>query len=235
MGYTTVLFDADGTLLDFLRSEREAVRDAMARSGIFATEEQLDAYSAINDSLWKRLERGEIERSVLLYRRFELFCERFGYTADAKAIAADYIETLSTKGYLLEGARALLDSLLGRVRMYMVTNGLRRVQLGRYADAGLEKYFDGLFISEDIGANKPNVRFFEYVAAHIEEFDAASTIVVGDSLTSDIKGANNACLDCCWYAPHGGEPEGIAEPTYVARSFEQVYNIIMSGGQSIEH
>lgn len=226
MRYKTVLFDADGTLLDFLRSEHEAVKEAFAMSGIFADDEMIAVYSAINDSLWKKLERKEIERSVLLYHRFELFCERYGYVADAKKIAADYVKTLGTKGYMLDGAEEMLKRLLGKVRMYIVTNGVESVQRSRYVITGLSKYFDGIFISEAIGVNKPDARFFEHVAEHVNGFDKDSTVIVGDSLTSDIKGGVNFGIDTCWYAPDGAEAQGIT-PTYTARSFDEICDILL--------
>lgn len=226
MRYSTVLFDADGTLLDFHRGEREAVKEALALSGICADDEMVRVYSEINDGLWKALERGEIERSVLLYRRFELFCEHYGYEADAKRIAKDYMDTLSTKAYLLDGVVDMLDRLYGKVRMYIVTNGIEYIQTRRYARTGIQKYFDGIFISECIGSAKPSPDYFAYVEKHVDGFDVRSTIVIGDSLTSDIKGGNNYGIDTCWYNPDNKECGGIADPTYEVRDFDDVVKII---------
>ena len=226
MKYKIVLFDADGTLLDFLRSEHEAVKEALAMSGIDADDDMISVYSEINDGLWKKLERKEIERSVLLYHRFELFCERYGYEADAKKIAADYVKTLGTKGYMLDGAVDMLEALHGKVKMYIVTNGVESVQRGRYAITGLAKYFDGIFISEAVGANKPDVRYFEYVAGQIEGFDKSEALIVGDSLSSDIKGGVNFGIDTCWYAPNGEKAQGIT-PTYTTRSFDEIVDILL--------
>jgi 2-haloacid dehalogenase len=228
MPYTTVLFDADGTLLDFSRSEDEAVRATMLFAGVQPDDEKVATYSRINDGLWKMLERGEIEKSVLLYRRFELFCEHYGYGGvDARAMAREYMEQLSQRGYMLDGASALLDSLYGKVRMYIVTNGVDFIQRRRYAHSGLDKYFDGLFISGELGFEKPDRRYFEAVEAAIPDFDASSTIVIGDSLTSDIKGANNYSLDSCWYNPKGKPCTDVATPTYTGSDFDGVYNVIM--------
>lgn len=226
MRYDTILFDADGTLLDFHKSEKEAVREALIMSGISALDEQIKVYSEINDGLWKMLERGEIERSVLLYRRFELFCERYGYTADAKKIAEDYMHTLSTKAYLIDGVEDMLKSLFGKVRMYIITNGVEFIQRGRYARTGLEKYFDEIFISEAMGVQKPDAGYFEYVAQHVDGFDRSRALVVGDSLTSDIKGGNNAGIDTCWYSPEKSDAAGVAAPTYHAGSFDDILDII---------
>ena len=228
MRYNTVLFDADGTLLDFARSEREALTDTLSLNGIAADDEMIRVYSEINDGLWKKLERKEIERSVLVYRRFELLLEKYSLVADAKKISADYAKIIATKGYLLDGARELLDSLLGKVRMYVITNGAATVQRGRYEKTGIGMYFDGIFISELVGVNKPDVRFFQKVADSIDNFDANDTLVVGDSLSSDIKGGNGFGLDTCWYNPSRQETTDVI-PSYVAYSFDEVYRIISEG------
>lgn len=229
MRYDTILFDADGTLLDFIRSEREAFKETMAMHGVDVNEEMIERYSEINDSLWKKLEKKEIERSVLLYHRFELFCEHYGICANALKISDDYIKTIATKGYMLDGAEELLKRLYGKVRMYIITNGAEYVQKGRYAKLSLEGYFDGLFISEKIGFNKPDVRFFEAVEQSIENFDREKTLVVGDSLSSDIKGGIAFGLDTCWYNPEQKKAPTDIKPTFTAFDFETVYGIICKG------
>lgn len=231
MKYDTILFDADGTLLDFLRSEKEAVYEALCEIGLEPDEEMLATYSRINDGLWKKLERREIEKKVLLYHRFELLFEQYGIDADARDMANRYMHTLSQKGYLLDGAEELCSKLLGKFRLYIVTNGVEFIQRGRYARCGIDRYFDGVFISDAIGAEKPSVEYFEYVAAHIPEFSKERTLIVGDSLTSDIRGGINYGIDTCWYDPAGKEaPEDMRDKiTYIADSFDSVYSFIMQG------
>ncbi len=231
MRYDTILLDADGTLLDFARSEREAVATTMAAFGIEPTEERIITYSAINDALWKALERGEIEKSVLLWRRFERFAEHFDLACgeeQAKRMAAHYMNTLSQKGYLLEGAEALCSALYGRARLYIVTNGVKFIQEGRYAISGLGRYMDDIFISEEVGAEKPSPAYFSYVAEHIPDFDPKRTLMVGDSLTSDIKGGVGYGLDTCWYNPTGKAPssELAGRITYTVSTHKEIGRLV---------
>ncbi len=227
--YTTILFDADGTLLDFERSEREAISETMIKYGIEPTEHNVRLYSEINDSLWKKLERGEISKPVLLYLRFELLFEALGIPADtalARAMCEDYMQIISTKGYVLDGAEQMCRALYGKVKMYIVTNGAERVQRGRYAVCKIDRYFGEVFISDVIGHQKPSVEFFLYVAEHIDGFDKSRTLIVGDSLTSDMQGGIDFGIDTCWYNPDKREcPEGV-RLTYAANSFSDIVNFI---------
>ena len=227
MRYTTILFDADGTLLDFHRSESEAIVEAMRLNGIEPSGERVRLYSQINDGLWKRLERGEIEKRVLLYHRFELLFEALGIEGDAKKMADDYVSALSTKGYMLNGAEQMCKTLYGKARLYIVTNGVERVQRGRYARCGISRYFEDAFISDVIGVEKPSVKFFEYVAEHIDGFDKQKTVIVGDSLTSDMRGGLNYGIDTCWYNPANKPCPEDMKLTHVANDFDSVIKFLM--------
>ena len=227
MKYDYILFDADGTLLDFHKSETEAVKEAMIINSIDPTEEKIRLYSSINDGLWKKLERGEIEKKVLLYHRFELLFEALDVCGNAKKMAADYMNLLSTKGYVLEGAEDMCRALFGVVKMYIVTNGVEFIQRGRYARCGIDKYFDEVFISDAIGHEKPSLDFFEYVADHIDGFDKKRALIVGDSLTSDMRGGLNYGIDTCWYNPSYKKCPDDMQLTYIAHSFDEVKNFII--------
>lgn len=226
MRYNTVLFDADQTLLDFHRSEYEAISETMLLHGVNPSDENVKLYSKINLSLWKALERGEIEKQVLVYRRFELLLESLCVEGDAKQMAQTYVESLSNKGYLLSGAKEMCEYLYGKVKMYIVTNGIESVQRSRYSICGIEQYFDEIFISGEVGYEKPSAKFFEYVAEHISGFDKKSTLIIGDSLTSDMKGGLDFGIDTCWYAPNG-EMSTDKNITYIARSFDDVIKYII--------
>lgn len=231
MKYTTILFDADGTLLDFHRCEREAVAEAFAAMGVTVNGEMLDEYSKINDSLWKMLERGEIEKDRLIYHRFELFYEKYGIKADARLTSDKYKMTLSQKAYLIDGAEALCRSLCGKAKMYIVTNGIRSNQESRLALCGLLGYFDGVFISELTGYEKPQVEFFEHVARNVPDFDRTRTVIVGDSLSSDIQGGINFSIDTCWYNPCGRPaPDSFTgKITHTVKNFDEMYIALTKG------
>ena len=229
MRYEIILFDADGTLLDFSRGESEAVSETMEIAGIEPTEERIQAYSEINDAMWKMLERGEIERKVLLYKRFEVFCERFGFSADAEKMAVDYRICLSKKGHMLDGAEELLKRLSGKCRMFIVTNGVESTQMGRFARCVIPQYMEKIFVSEAVGYEKPDVRFFEKLSSEIEGFEKARAVIVGDSLTSDMRGGINYGIDTCWFAPNGKNPPEGMDITKVARSFDDIYDFLVGG------
>lgn len=199
-----LLFDMDMTLLDFHRSEHEALSRTLTEIGIAPTQEALDAYSRINLSQWKLLEKGLLTRDVLKIRRFEIFFEEHGINFAAAEAAKIYEGHLAHGFYYLPGAQELLEKLRGQYPMYIVSNGSSHIQHSRIDGAQLAQYFDGIFISEDVGYNKPDSRFFDTCFAQIAEdlgkaFDPADCIIIGDSLTSDIRGGKNVGIRTIWY------------------------------------
>ena len=227
--YTTLLLDVDETLLDFKKAETVSLKNALIRAGLTPTDEIVARYHLINDSLWKALERGEIEKEEIKTKRFELFYEEFGFEGDPVETAGLYVYELSRAGFLLEGAREFLDGIQNEFDIYAVTNGIQVVQQGRFNAADINKYFKDVFISERVGYSKPDKRYFDYVLSAIPEKDASKVIVIGDSLTSDIKGACNAGLDSCWFNPHGAVCNFDFSPTYVAGGYSDILDIIENG------
>ncbi len=226
-GYKTILFDADNTLLDFLRSERAALTKALSALGITPTEERLSVYSRINDNAWKRLERGEITKQELKTIRFREFCEYFQLNADPTVMADTYLRMLATQGFLISGALEVCKTLAEHCRLYIITNGIAAVQHGRFDNSPLFPFFCGCFISDEIGHEKPAKAFFDAVAAAIPDFDPATTLVVGDSLTSDIAGGINAGLDTCWLNAKGKEPPESMPITYVIKRLEELIPLVL--------
>lgn len=198
MKYTTLLLDLDETLFDFSKSEKFAIDKLMEKYNIPVTEENRRLYSKINDEKWKKLERGEVTRAELGKERFDDFFTALGVVADAVEANRSYMIFLSQASFILDGALETCRTLSEKYSLYLITNGASVVQHGRLGGSPIMKYIKEAFISEDLGFNKPQKEYFDYVLEHIEEKDRTKILVVGDSLSSDIAGAINSGLDSCW-------------------------------------
>lgn len=224
--YDTILFDADGTLFDFLASEREALILALRRFSVDVDEEGIRLYSQINDSLWKALERGEIEKDVLRVRRFEIFGREYGFTCDFDALSYAYTDALTEQMFMIDGAVDICRSLSKKYRMYIVTNGIEYVQRTRFERSPIKDFFDGVFISGEVGYEKPDIRFFKTVEDRIPDFSKEKTIIIGDSLTSDMKGGLNFGIDCCYYNPEGKKPPEDMAIKYTITELSELLEIL---------
>lgn len=220
--YRYVLFDADNTLFDFYRAEKAALCDALAGIGIVADAETVETYSKINDRMWKMLERGEISKTALRTKRFEEFCDHYGIQTDVGALAKAYTDFLATKAFLMEGAVETCRMLAAHCELYIITNGIQSVQKGRFTRSPLVPFFKGLFVSEELGFEKPNPAYFAEVARRIPGFATQAALVVGDSLSSDIAGGIAAGIDTCWVNPvHKAAPADLPI-TYTVSRLEEV-------------
>lgn len=202
---TTLFWDIDDTLLDFRRGEAAAIRQTFAELGIPVTEENVRLYSEINDSLWKRLERRELTRDEVLVGRFAMLFDALGVAYDCRTAQELYFSFLGAQHEYIPGARETLDALYGRYPMYAVSNGTTIIQNRRLAESGLDRYFDRIFLSQEIGAEKPSAAFFDACFAALPETDRGEVLIIGDSLTSDMRGGETAGLHTCWFNPHGKE------------------------------
>lgn len=217
------LLDADETILDFIRSSKESLAYAMREAGVPYKEEDFAAYKRINDGVWRDYERGRLTKQALMRERFIRFFDFLRVGADADKVNGIYFEKLCRTGYLLDGAREFLDALKERGRVLLITNGTPAAQYGRLASVGLDGFFDGIYISDEIGYKKPDVRFFAYLLER-EKIGRENCLVIGDSLSSDIAGANNAGIRCIWYNPSGRAAEGAA-PDYTAKSYREILRL----------
>ena len=210
--FTTLLFDADDTLLDFHKDERQALVKALTHFGVPVTEENIKIYSDINQGMWKQLEKGEITKPELKRTRFKKFFEAIGFVCDEDPLTVNeyYLSLLSEGGNTLPGAVETVKTLHEEgYELHIITNGIAATQAKRLKRSGLLPYINEVFVSETIGYQKPRKEYFDAVLDNIIEKDKKKILVIGDSLTSDIQGAMNASLPCCWLNRYGKElPEG---------------------------
>lgn len=226
--FDTILWDVDGTLLDFGAAEEAAIRSLFADFSLgVCTDAMLARYSDINRNYWRALERGEMTKPEILTRRFEDFFAAEGLSGPSPAeFNAAYQTRLGDTIVYCDGSDKLVASLRGKVRQYAVSNGTVAAQTRKLARSGFDSLMDGIFLSERIGWEKPAKEFFDAVFREIGEERRAGSIIVGDSLTSDIAGANRAGIKSCWYNPRGAENNTAARPDYEIRSLEVVLKII---------
>ncbi len=197
----TIFFDLDGTLLDFQAAENRAILGTLARLGVPPLPETAARYSAINQAQWELLEEGKLTRPQVLLRRFDLLFGELGLDRSSREAQSIYEELLSRGHDYLPGAQALLERLYGTYRLYLVSNGTAYVQARRLRDSGIRRYFTDIFISEEVGYDKPARAFFDRCFAAIPDFHRERALIVGDSITSDMRGGINAGIRTCWFNP----------------------------------
>lgn len=221
--YTTVLLDADMTLLDFRRSEREALSKVLAAHHLPHDGRVLSAYSEINDGLWKAMARGETTQSTLVSERFARLMRVLRSGEDPEILNREYEQGLGREGYLLPGAMEFCRRLRdGGLALAIVTNGLPAAQWGRYRGTGLDQVVPSLLVSSELGAAKPDPAFFDRALDRLGVTERSAVVMVGDGLETDILGANRAGIDAVWYNPEGNPLSGPAVPTWTAASYDEI-------------
>lgn len=238
--FTTVLWDVDNTLLDFSYSQQLALTNCFRAIGREITREQIDLYVQINDEYWKRLELGEVTKQQLLTGRFLVLFEKLGIEGvDITAFGEQYQTALGSGFAFLDDSLNICKALRGRVRQYVVTNGVTATQQSKLELSGLAEMMDGIFISEQVGSPKPSPAFFDYCLEHIEEKDRSRILIVGDSLTSDIKGGVQSGIPTCWYHRAADKEAGRIDaelgaayrPDYVIDDLHKVFGILDGCGE----
>ncbi|HFI0645780.1 TPA: YjjG family noncanonical pyrimidine nucleotidase [Streptococcus suis] len=227
MSYKYLLFDLDHTLLDFNQGEEVALTQFLE----FMDVEDIEAFKAIyrplNQGMWKELEKGLITKKELINTRFSKTFAYFGREVDGREMALRYQEFIGKQGQIFEGADQLLKELVDRgYQLYAATNGVTYIQENRLLNSPIQTYFKQVFISEQMGTQKPAADFYEKIAEQIGCLDMTSFLMIGDSLTADIQGANNAGMDSVWYNPEQVSLTGSAQPTYIISNYKQLLDIL---------
>lgn len=193
-----LLLDLDDTIFDFQGQEKLALQQALKAFDIDPTDEICHRYHLINKEHWERLERKEITREQVLVGRYAVLLQELGSEHDPVQLARTYEKCLSQGHLFLPGAVETLERLFGKYKLYIVSNGTSHVQAGRLKSADISRFFEDIFISQDIGVNKPDKEYFQRCFAKIPSFQREKALIVGDSLSSDILGGRNAGIKTCW-------------------------------------
>lgn len=217
-----VFLDLDDTILDFHKAEKIALGKTLKSFGLEPTDSVCTRYSQINKEHWERLERGELTREEVLVGRFDALMKEYDISVDPVACARTYENNLSVGHYFLPGTEEALESLHKKYPLYLASNGTAKVQAGRLKSANISHYFQKIFISQEIGFNKPDLQYFQRCFQQIPDFNPSQAMIVGDSLTSDILGGIRAGMVTCWVNPAEKPPRADIQPDYEIRSICQL-------------
>lgn len=228
-----ILFDNDGTLMDFALAQEKALEKSYCDSGLSHiipySEKVLQCYDSVNKEWWAKLERGECTKAELQLGRFEDFFKSLGIEkGDAADMCRRYAEELGNGRFILEGAKDITEKLSRRYEIYITTNGVASIQHSRIDSCEYVDFIKGIFVSEEAGFAKPHKEYFDYVMEKIGDRDPQHYIVIGDSLSSDILGANNAGIPCVWFNPKGTEKPENLRIEYIISSLNELENILLS-------
>lgn len=227
--YDTVLLDADMTLFDFERSEREALNRVLRDRGYPTDPETVGLYLRINSALWEANARGEVNQDFLTVERFAAFMRVKGGTHDPRAFNRDYLAALGEGSYLLPGAEDFCRALAaGGCTLAIVTNGLPAAQWGRFNRSPLKDVIGHMFVSMELGCQKPQKEYFDRVCAELGLTDRSRVVVIGDSLRTDVLGGRNAGIDAIWYNPSGLPEDPSIRPTRTAGSYLEILDYLFT-------
>lgn len=203
MKYPYLLFDADDTLFDFPTASARAYEIMCRANDIPTTPAVYQLYHEINAVLWSAFDRGSVSKEYVTLERYVLFLRALELDRDPEKCNRDYLTALGGAVFPLPHAEEVCRELARRGhRLYIVTNAVASVQRSRLKQCAFGGVFQDVFISEDAGAAKPHPDYYRYVRSRLPEITPENALLIGDSLTTDIRGANNAGLPCCWFNPH---------------------------------
>lgn len=225
-----ILWDLDGTLLDFDMAEANSIRQCFSLFELgTCTEEMLQRYSQINCKYWEGLEKGFYSKEETMHGRFrEFFTEqKISWTAQmVQAFNKSYQKNLGEEVFFRDNSYELVKELKSSVKQYAVTNGAQSVQERKLEKSGFDQLFDGVFISDCVGYEKPNIKYFDHVLEKIGSYRKDEILIVGDSLTSDMRGGNNAGIRCCWYNPKKKKRPEELKIDYEIENLKEVADLI---------
>lgn len=220
-----VFIDIDDTLLDFTKCANDAIKSACNKFGVPYTTTLVDTFHPINLDLWHRLEKKEVTKEKLFDTRFQIVFDKLGIKADGIAFETAFRENFHESAILVDGARDLLEYLRSKYKVYVASNASMHQQTNRMKKAELDGYINGYFVSEEIGFPKPQKEFFDACFKELPDVKPQDVVMIGDSLSADIKGACEYGLKTIWYN-HRNEPTSDVKCDYIVSRLSEVKNIL---------
>ena len=224
--YETLLFDVDDTLLDFDLAEDAALDRLFKQENIAVTPTMIARYKEINESMWRAFERCEVSKDELHNTRFSIALKEFGLDVDGEYIEAIFQKYLKEAHHYVDGAYEVIEQLAENYELYVVSNGKTITQNKRLKDANLAHFFNEIFISEQTGYQKPMPAFFDYVFERIDNINKDKTLIIGDSLTSDVKGGLQAGIDTCWFNIRNIENTSDIQPHFEIKKLHDLHLLL---------
>ncbi len=218
------MFDSD-------TCELAAFEETLRAVGVDEPLRHHKTYVGINKPLWSSVERGEITPDDVRVTRFERLITEIGFDANPERMSQRFEVDLGAKGDLYPGARDVLEQLAGQATLALITNGLSGVQRARIERLDFEQYFEAIVISAEIGASKPNGKIFDATFRALGSPTKDAALMVGDSLSSDIRGGADYGIATCWYNPHGKTADPDAGVNHEISRLDEL-PAIASGGSS---
>jgi YjjG family noncanonical pyrimidine nucleotidase len=226
MKYEWILFDVDGTLFDYESAEAFALEATLKKYGHKASPEFIKMYGLINSKLFGQLELAQITVEELKTKRFKLLLNQFGFNIHEGEFSNQYIEYLSNASQLLPGAVETVKALHSKCNLILITNGISKVQRSRLHASELNAYLDDIVISEEVGFAKPSKKIFDIAFERMNQPSKEKTLIVGDSLGSDMAGGVNYGMDTCWYNPTGMQNNRCFKVTYEIQDLMEVLKLV---------
>ncbi|MDD3740583.1 MAG: YjjG family noncanonical pyrimidine nucleotidase [Bacteroidales bacterium] len=228
MIYKNVYIDLDRTLWDFETNSKETLNEIFLHYGINNYCEFIEFYKTyrkINDDLWCKYRSNQITKEILSWKRFYLTNLSFGFDDEniANKMGKDYINNSPYKTKLFPYTHEILKYLSEKYNLYLITNGFKEVQYLKIKNCDIEKYFKNIFTSEEVGFSKPNIKYFEYVLESTRS-KPVNSIVIGDDLEVDIKGAIQLGIDTIWFKSGDDNQEG--QSKYIVNSLKEISEIL---------
>ena len=226
MKYKLIILDLDNTIFDFTKAETVALEQTLRFFRIPITDNLKNSYYEINSKFWKDFENKIIEVNEIKNMRFLNFCQVNDLNVDAKKMSRLYLENLAKTNFLIDGSLELLEKLSQQYLLSVITNGISFVQKARLENTKIRKYFKSIVISEDVGVSKPNPEIFDILLKNFKNIRKSSILMIGDGLSSDIAGANNAGIDSCWYNPNKITGNISIKPVYTVSNYSEIEKIL---------